>query len=136
MTEQRACFKSSEINTTVIVTHCLCLCSPGVPLYSMIMDVISGGALTIASAILGSLQYYLTPLTLALGFKMLKLQYGGAQADQVVKVPWAVHYRDAIDLNYAYDLEFAFPIDIADPEIINKAVQVVVDATFSFSRDG
>ena len=111
-------------------------CSPGVPISSMIMDVIAGGAMSIANKILGSMINYITPLTLALAFKMLKYQYGCLQKDEVVKIPWAVHYRDAIDMNYAYDMEFAFPIDIQDPWILNEAVQIVVDHSVNFSSKG
>lgn len=111
-------------------------CSPGIPITSMLMDVIAGGALTVAKAVFGSMMNYFTPLTLSLGFKMLKFQYGTLQEEEVVKAPWAVHYRDAIDMNYAYDLEFAFPIDINDPSILNDAVKIVVDETTTFSSNG
>ena len=92
--------------------------------------------MSIGKAIFGSMVNKFTPLTLALAFKMLKFQYGKLQEEEVVKTPWAIHYRDAIDMNYAYDMEFAFPIDITNPEILNDAVKVVVDLTGSYSKHG
>ncbi len=102
----------------------------------MIMDVVAGGAMSMEKAILGSMQSKFTPLTLALAFKMLKFQYDQHQNDEIVKAPWAIHYRDAIDLNYAYDIEFAFPIDIKDPKVLNDAVNIVIDHTTSYSKKG
>ena len=95
----------------------------------MILDLITGGASSIAKAIFGSVFNQLTPLSLSLAFKMLKVQYGWLQHENVVKMPWAIHYRDAIDLTYAYDIEFAFPIDISNPQILIDAVGVVVSLT-------
>lgn len=92
--------------------------------------------MSMGKAIFDSMMTKFTPLTLALAFKMLKIQYGKLQEAEIVKAPWAVHYRDAIDMNYAYDMEFAFPIDISDPWILNQAVKVVVDLTASYSKNG
>ena len=102
----------------------------------MILDLLTGGALSLAKAIFGSTVNQLTPLSLALGFKLLKIQYGLLQHEKVVKVPWAIHYRDAIDMNYAYDIEFAFPIDIANPQILINTVGYVVSLTDKYSRTG
>ena len=92
--------------------------------------------MSLGKAIFSSMLNKFTPLTLSLAFKMLKFQYGKLQGDEIVKVPWAIHYRDAIDLNYAYDTEFAFPLDIKDPKVINDAVKVVVDTTASYAATG
>lgn len=62
--------------------------------------------MSIMKSIFGSLVNNLTPVSLALAFKMLKIQYGILQSDNLVKIPWAIHYRDAIDMNYAYDMLF------------------------------
>ncbi len=67
---------------------------------------------------------------------MLKIQYGLFQSHENVKVPWAVHYRDGIDLSYAYDMEFAFPIDIENPQVLIDAIQVVIDHTEKYALDG
>ena len=67
---------------------------------------------------------------------MLKIQYGWLQHENVVKVPWAVHYWDATDMGYAYDFEFAFPIDINNPQILIDAVGVVVSLTKQYSDTG
>ena len=92
--------------------------------------------MALAKTILGSLLTKITPLSLALGFKLLKFQYGDLQENEVVKIPWAVHYRDAIDLTYAYDMEFAFPIDIDNPVILTEASKTVIDLTKSYSENG
>ena len=75
----------------------------------------------------------ITPLFLTLGFQAIKLQYGELQPEQVVKQPWAVHYRDGIDLMPVYDMEFAFPVDINNPVAITKAVKTVVMLTEEYS---
>lgn len=102
----------------------------------MLLDVITGVGLTLVKAILGPLFYAITPLTLSLGFTLLKFQYGVRQQEETVKIPWAIHYRDAIDLNYANDIEFAFPIDINNPTIINAAVQDVIEVVQEFIQAG
>ncbi len=79
----------------------------------------------------------LVPLGVKTGFEVVKRQYGGdQQKNAVVRVPWAVHFRDAIDLISVYDLEFGFPIDIEDPQKAVQAVRAVIDITTSYARKG
>lgn len=108
----------------------------GVPLPSKIMDVVAGEGITLSKNIFGSMFNKFTPVSLAMGFKMLKIQYGLFHSHEHVKAPWAVHYRDGIDLMYCYDMEFAFPIDIENPQVLIDAVQVVIDHTEKYALDG
>lgn len=75
-----------------------------------------------------------TPLYLAMGFQMVKLQYGVLQPNQVVQQPWAVHYRDGLDLMPVYDMEFAFPLDINNPVALTDAVNTVVTITEQYAN--
>ena len=75
----------------------------------------------------------ITPLFLTMGFQTIKKQYGDLQPEQVVKQPWAVHYRDGIDLMPVYDMEFAFPLDISNPTALSKAVKTVVEITEEYA---
>ncbi len=77
-----------------------------------------------------------TPFTLLGAFQQLKFQYGTMQGDEVVRTPWAIHYRDAIDLMPVYDVEFAFPIDIDNPEVLVQAIWEVVKVTARYARFG
>ena len=109
---------------------------PGVPFLIKALDlaVHSGG-----KNVLTPLQHQypdLTPLMLGLGFQGLKFQYGKLQGKEVVKIPWAVHYRDGIDLMPCTDMEFAFPIDITDPRNAVKAIHAVVRITKSYAMKG
>lgn len=70
----------------------------------------------------------LTPFALAIGFQGVKFQYE-QQADEIVRTPWAVHYRDGIDLMPVQDIEFAFPIDINNPIVAVKAIRAVMKIT-------
>ena len=78
----------------------------------------------------------ITPFTLLSTFQELKFQYGSLQGDEVVRTPWAIHYRDAVDLTPCYDTEFAFPIDIKNPEVLVKAIWAVVRITARYARCG
>lgn len=75
-------------------------------------------------------------INLNLGFQAMKFQYGSLQGDEVVRTPWAVHYRDAIDLMPVYDMEFAFPIDINHPVLAIKAIYACVKVTRHYSLNG
>lgn len=75
-------------------------------------------------------------MILGLGFQALKLQYGTLQEKEVVKTPWAVHYRDGIDLMPVTDMEFAFPIDINNPIKAVKAIHAVIDITKNYALKG
>ena len=75
----------------------------------------------------------ITPLFLTMGFQTIKQQYGGLQKEQVVKQPWAIHYRDGIDLSPVYDMEFAFPLDIGNPTALSNAVKTVVTLTEEYA---
>ena len=74
-----------------------------------------------------------TPISLMIGFELVKLQYGTFQTEEVVRTPWAVHYRDGIDIMTVYDLEFAFPIDIKHPVKAVKAIREVIDITEKYA---
>ena len=68
-----------------------------------------------------------------MGFQTIKKQYGDLQPEQVVKQPWAVYYRDGIDLIPVYDMEFAFPLDISNPTALSNAVKTVVEITEEYA---
>ena len=70
------------------------------------------------------------------GFHEVKAQYGKYQADEVVRTPWAVHFRDAIGLMPVYDMEFAFPININNPIRAVMAIKKVVEITADWARNG
>ena len=78
----------------------------------------------------------LAPLSLGLGYQALKYQYGELQRDEIVKTPWAIHYRDAIDFMTVTDMEFAFPIKLSEPTMAVKAIHAVVDITKEFAIKG
>ena len=108
---------------------------PGVPFLGKVMDVIvhKGG-----KAVFGAMQEKapsLTPFAVGIGFQGVKLQYG-KQADEIVRTPWAVHYRDGIDLMPVYDIEFAFPIDIDKPIVAVKAIRAVLKITKDLASGG
>ena len=77
-----------------------------------------------------------TPFALGATFEGLKLQYGTLQGYEVVRTPWAIHYRDAIDAIPVYDVEFAFPIKIDNPELAVKAIHAVIDITKEYAKQG
>ena len=72
------------------------------------------------------------PFAVGAGFQGVKFQYS-QHGDEIVRTPWAVHYRDAIDLMTANDLEFAFPINIDNPTRAVKAIREVVQITKKFA---
>ena len=112
------------------------LLRPGLPLWAKALDlaVHKGGQSILAPAIK---QYpSLTPVGLGLGFQALRFQYGDLQGDEVVRTPWAVHYRDAIDEMPVTDMEFAFPINIEDPKRAVQAIQEVVNITKEYALKG
>ena len=77
-----------------------------------------------------------TPVSLLIGFELVKLQYGQSQGEEVVRAPWAVHYRDGIDIMKAYDLEFAFPTCINNPVTAVKAIQKVTEIVEAYAKKG
>lgn len=77
-----------------------------------------------------------TPISLMIGFQAVKMQYGTLQADKVVRTPWAIHYRDAIDIMRVYDIEFAFPTNIKHPVLAVKAVRKVIEITEKYAYEG
>ena len=77
-----------------------------------------------------------TPVSLMIGFELVKLQYGTFQKEEVVRTPWAVHYRDGIDIMTVYDLEFAFPININHPLAAVKAIRKVIDIAENYAYKG
>ena len=111
------------------------LSSPGMSLEGMILDVVTGGAMTVAKAVMQTLPEVVELLLFPLSLKMLEWQYG-KQEEEVVKTPWAIHYRDGIDLSYAYDIEFAFPLDINNPTALITAVDAVVKTTRRYATEG
>ena len=78
----------------------------------------------------------LTPFALSAGFEGLKFQYEKLQGDEIVRTPWAVHFRDAVDLMPAYDMEFGFPIDIKNPTKAVQAIRVVLQTTTVYALSG
>ena len=78
----------------------------------------------------------LTPFALSAWFEGLKFQYGTLQGDEIVRTPWAVHFRDGIDLTPAYNIEFAFSIDINNPTKAVKAIRVVLWTTTVYALCG
>ena len=77
-----------------------------------------------------------TPLSLMIGFQIMKLQFGTFQKEEVVRTPWAVHYLDGIDEMTAYDVEFAFPTDINNPVTAVKAIRKVIDIVENHAFEG
>ena len=75
------------------------------------------------------------PIAVGVGFQGVKFQYE-KQADEIVRTPWAVHYRDGIDLMPVYDMEFAFPIDIDEPKLAVKAMRAVMEITKKYAAAG
>ena len=76
------------------------------------------------------------PVSLMVGFQLVKLQYGATQKEEVVRTPWAIHYRDGIDLMTVYDVEFAFPVDITNPSNVHDAVRRVIDIVQDYAYNG
>ena len=111
-------------------------CRPGIPFWSKVIDVATH---TSGRYILTPMMHNLpgtTPASLMVGFELVKLQYGTFQKDEVVRTPWAVHYRDAIDIMRVYDVEFAFPVDIKHPLVVVKAVRKVIDIVEDYAFNG
>ena len=111
-------------------------CRPGVPFWSKLIDVVGG---SLGKNILTPLINRFpgsTPLALGASFEALKLQYGTLQGYEVVRTPWAIHYRDAIDVMPVYDVEFAFPIDIENPELAVRAIHKVINITKQYAKQG
>ena len=77
-----------------------------------------------------------TPLSVMIGFELVKLQYGTFQTKEVVRTPWAIHYRDGIDKMAVYDVEFAFPTDINDPVNVVKAIRKVINCVKNYAFGG
>ena len=75
-------------------------------------------------------------MTLGLTYQELKFQYGTLQHDEIVKTPWAVHYRDSIDLMPVTDMEFAFPINLSKPTKAVEAIHAVVEITKEYAING
>lgn len=73
-----------------------------------------------------------TPFALGIGFEGVKFQYS-QQADEIVRTPWAVHFRDATSLMPVTDLEFAFPISIDFPIRAVDAIRKVMEITKNFA---
>ena len=77
-----------------------------------------------------------TPVSLMIGFELVKMQYGTAQKETVVRAPWAIHYRDGIDITRVYDVEFAFPINIKNPLKAVKALKKLADIVEKYAFEG
>ena len=77
-----------------------------------------------------------TPLSVMIGYQLVKMQYGTFQQDEVVRTPWAIHYRDAIDKMTVYDIEFAFPTDINHPLKAVKAIRKVIEIVEKYAFEG
>ena len=109
---------------------------PGIPFWSRLVDFAShtGGKYVLAP-MMQNLPGT-TPLSVMIGYQLVKLQYGTLQEEEVVRTPWAVHYRDGIDLMTVYDVEFAFPTDINDPETAVRAMRKVVDIVKDYAYNG
>ena len=75
-------------------------------------------------------------MTLGLTYQELKFQYGKLQCDEIVKTPWAVHYRDSIDVMPVTDMEFAFPINLSEPTKAVEAIHAVVEITKEYAING
>lgn len=70
-----------------------------------------------------------------MGFELLKLEYG-TQLTKVVRTPWAIHYRDGIDIMTVYDMEFAFPVDIKDPKVLVQAITELIKIVRKYAAEG
>ena len=66
----------------------------------------------------------LKPLFPFIGFEILKLTTPSQALVQ--KLPYAIHYRDAVDISVVQDMEFALPVN-DDYQSIKDAVKVVAD---------
>ena len=84
------------------------------------------------------LQYMpkLTPIILGFSFQAMQEQYGKLQKCEVVRAPWAIHFRDGIGLMPCYDMEFAFPINLQTPTKAVEAINWVVWVTIWYALSG
>ena len=111
-------------------------CRPGIPFWSRLADVaVQFGGQSVLTPLMRDIPTA-TPIALMIGFQAVKMQYGTLQADKVVRTPWAIHYRDAIDIMRVYDIEFAFPTDIKHPVLAVKAVRKVIEITEKYAYEG
>jgi hypothetical protein len=109
---------------------------PGIPFWSRVIDVAEESAGKFALApMIKHLPGSSTPIKLMIGFELLKLQYS-TQLEEVVRTPWAIHYRDGIDMMTVYDMEFAFPIDIQHPLRAVKAIRKLVEIVEKYALHG
>ena len=70
-----------------------------------------------------------------IGFELLKMEYG-TQLKNVVRTPWAIHYRDGIDIMTVYDMEFAFPVNIKDPKVLVQAIRRLIKIVEKYAAEG
>lgn len=109
---------------------------PGLPFWSKVIDVAQQtGGEYILSPLMKNVPG-VTPISLLIGFQLVKLQYGTLQEEEVVRTPWAIHFRDGIDIMRVYDLEFAFPIDIDHPLKAVQAIRKVIDIVKDYAFNG
>jgi hypothetical protein len=109
---------------------------PGIPFWSRLVDFAqhTGGEYFLAPMMKNLPDT--TPLSVMIGYQLVKMQYGTFQQDEVVRTPWAIHYRDAIDKMTVYDIEFAFPTDINHPLTVVKAIRKVIDIVEKYAFEG
>ena len=115
----------------------LLLHRPGIPFWSEVVDVAgeTAGKYSISPMLQHVPGISTPPVKLMIGFELLKLEYG-TQLKKVVRTPWAIHYRDGIDIMTVYDMEFAFPIDIKDPQVLVHAIRILIDIVEKYAAEG
>ena len=111
-------------------------CRPGIPFWSRAIDVAQETAGKYALAPMMKVLPGSTPVSLMIGFELVKMQYGTAQKKKVVRTPWAIHYRDGIDITRVYDVEFAFPLNIKNPLKAVKALRKMADIVEDYAFEG
>ena len=109
---------------------------PGIPFWSRVIDVAQETSGKYALAPMMKLLPGSTPVSLMIGFELVKRQYGTLQKEEVVRTPWAIHYRDGIDIMRVYDVEFAFPINIKHPLKAVQALRKLIDIIEHYAFEG
>ena len=111
-------------------------CRPGIPFWSRVIDIAqqAGGQYILAPMMKNFPNS--VPLSLMTGYQLVKMQYGTFQQEEVVRTPWAIHYRDGLDIMKVYDMEFAFPINITNPLLVVKAVRKLIEIVEDYAFNG
>ena len=99
------------------------------------LDVLAQGAQAVQGQLMSVLPG-VTPTMLTIAFKGLKTGHPEGYYEEIVAIPWAIFFRDGLDICYAYDMEFLFPVDINNPEIVITAVNILKELTKKYADGG